>query len=82
MIRGTDDNVNGIDSNVMQYKLGNHIIGQVVSDIANHPWTTRPIFDAIVCDPPYGVRAGSKKISSEPLYFKSAYFVLIPATVN
>jgi tRNA G10 N-methylase Trm11 len=29
---------------------------------AHHPWVNREIWDAIVCDPPYGVRAGAKKI--------------------
>jgi tRNA (guanine10-N2)-methyltransferase len=56
-----------IDSNVSQYKLKDRVIGQVVSDIAHHPWKRQPWFDAIVCDPPYGVRAGAKKISQKPL---------------
>jgi tRNA (guanine10-N2)-methyltransferase len=54
----------GIDSNVSQYNLQNLVLGTLVCDIAHHPWKKQEIFDAIVCDPPYGVRAGAKKIAS------------------
>lgn len=64
-IRGSKEN-SGIQANISQYSLENLIIGQVVCDIAHHPWKFRPWFDAIVCDPPYGVRAGAKKISQIP----------------
>ena len=52
-IRGSQNN--GLDANVAQYKLNNLVLGSLVCDIANHPWVGRPLFDAIVCDPPYGV---------------------------
>lgn len=26
------------------------------------------MFDAIICDPPYGIRAGGKKLSSNDIY--------------
>ncbi|KAL2916709.1 hypothetical protein HK105_203825 [Polyrhizophydium stewartii] len=55
-IRGTGGK--SVDSNVEQYKLESRVLGSLVCDIG---W-----WDAIVCDPPYGVRAGAKKIASNP----------------
>lgn len=53
----------GIKSNVDQYLLQKKVLGNVVNDFAHHSWVeNREIWDAIVCDPPYGVRAGAKKI--------------------
>ncbi len=53
-----------IKSNVEQYQLQKRVLGNVVCDFAHHPWVdNREIWDAIVCDPPYGVRAGAKKIT-------------------
>ncbi|KAI9336141.1 S-adenosyl-L-methionine-dependent methyltransferase [Obelidium mucronatum] len=64
-IRGKSENRN-IDSNARQYALENRILGTVVADIAHHPWRECEFWDAIVCDPPYGVRAGAKKIAVNP----------------
>ncbi|KAJ3071915.1 hypothetical protein HDU98_004629 [Podochytrium sp. JEL0797] len=61
-IRGKGNNKN-IASNAKQYDLSNRILGQVVCDIAHHPWREVEFWDAIVTDPPYGVRAGAKKIA-------------------
>lgn len=50
-------------SNIEQYGVQNRVLDCFVGDLAHHPWRDRtPIFDAIVTDPPYGVRAGAKKI--------------------
>lgn len=51
----------GIEANLDQYKLKSLVLGTLISDIAHHPWRDGCWFDAIVCDPPYGVRAGAKK---------------------
>ncbi|KAI8904005.1 S-adenosyl-L-methionine-dependent methyltransferase [Gorgonomyces haynaldii] len=59
-IRGKDGQ--GIKANVEQYNLEHLVLGTVVCDIAHHPWRSNNLFDAIVCDPPYGVRAGAKTI--------------------
>ncbi|KAJ3018266.1 hypothetical protein HKX48_002997 [Thoreauomyces humboldtii] len=59
-IRGKDGR--DIQSNAEQYNLTGRIVGTLIADIAHHPWRPRPIWDAIVCDPPYGVRAGAKKL--------------------
>ncbi|KAJ3019885.1 UNVERIFIED_CONTAM: hypothetical protein HDU68_010438 [Siphonaria sp. JEL0065] len=64
-IRGKGNNKN-IESNAKQYNLEDRILGTVVSDIAHHPWRECEFWDAIVCDPPYGVRAGAKKIAVNP----------------
>ena len=41
-----------IETNVQQYKLENLVLGNIVSDIAHHPWREGFQFDAIVCDVP------------------------------
>lgn len=51
-------------SNIEQYGLGGRVIGGLVFDIAHHPWCDRLTLSAIVTDPPYGVRAGAKKLGA------------------
>ncbi len=51
-------------SNIEQYGLGGRIIGGIVFDIAHNPWSERLTLSAIVTDPPYGVRAGAKKLGA------------------
>ncbi|KAJ3063417.1 hypothetical protein HDU98_000784 [Podochytrium sp. JEL0797] len=59
-------NGKSIASNVTQYNLSTRVLGTVVSDLAHHPWRQVEFWDAIVTDPPYGVRAGAKKIAVNP----------------
>ena len=54
----------GIIKNAFQYKLESYLLDTVVFDITRHPWTDKLLFDAIITDPPYGLRAGAKRISS------------------
>ncbi|OLY83553.1 tRNA (guanine(10)-N2)-methyltransferase [Smittium mucronatum] len=66
-IRGTAGfrrNVGGIDANIDSYKLGHLILGNFVSDITKLPFrpSAFPCINAIITDPPYGVRAGAKKL--------------------
>ena len=69
-IRGSEDK--NIDANAKQYNLESFILGSVVCDVAHHPWRYNvEIWDAIVCDPPYGVRAGARRLGSNP---KTKYF--------
>ncbi|KAJ3043779.1 hypothetical protein HDV00_004186 [Rhizophlyctis rosea] len=63
-IRGKDGK--SIVSNGKQYNVTGRIVDNLVTDLAHHPWRADTLFDAIVCDPPYGVRAGAKKIGSNP----------------
>lgn len=51
-------------SNVEQYKLNKQVFGLCVFDITQHPWRLHSWLDAIMTDPPYGVRAGARKIGS------------------
>ncbi|KAI8811500.1 S-adenosyl-L-methionine-dependent methyltransferase [Cladochytrium replicatum] len=66
-IRGKEFN-GGISVNIDQYRLHGRVLDTVVCDMAcqtaHHPWRSQTIWDAIVSDPPYGVRAGAKKIGS------------------
>ncbi|KAL1744769.1 S-adenosyl-L-methionine-dependent methyltransferase [Schizophyllum fasciatum] len=45
-----------------QYGVGKRIMDLCTFDMAWHPWRRGGLFDAIVTDPPYGVRAGAKRL--------------------
>lgn len=49
-------------SNVQQYRQSELFIGSLVFDFLHHPLSERFEVDCIISDPPYGVRAGAKKI--------------------
>lgn len=50
-----------IQTNLEHYNLQQSWIASMVMDIKHHAWRSGvPIFDVIICDPPYGVRAGAK----------------------
>ncbi|KAG2174806.1 hypothetical protein INT43_005868, partial [Umbelopsis isabellina] len=51
-----------IKSNVAQYDLGDRVLDTLTFDICHNPWRATNWLDAIVTDPPYGVRAGAKKL--------------------
>lgn len=55
----------GIAANVEQYGLANRVLDPVTCDHSRNPLRNVPMFDAIVTDPPYGVRAGAKKIKAD-----------------
>ncbi|KAJ1662118.1 hypothetical protein IW140_000803 [Coemansia sp. RSA 1813] len=64
-IRGTAGfrkGVNGIRANLDQYNLSDRVLDTAVFDICRNPWRNGPLFDAIITDPPYGVRAGAKRL--------------------
>jgi tRNA (guanine10-N2)-methyltransferase len=48
--------------NLVQYNIEQLVLGALVSDLKHHPWRKGMKFDSIITDPPYGVRAGAKKI--------------------
>ena len=50
-----------LKSNLEQYGL--EMTAGLVFDFTQHPWREGEWFDAIVCDPPYGIRAGAKRIA-------------------
>ncbi|KAJ2608780.1 hypothetical protein H4S08_004322 [Coemansia sp. RSA 1365] len=64
-IRGTAGfrrGVDGINANLKQYQLQDRVLDTVVFDVCHNPWRNGALFDAIVTDPPYGVRAGAKRL--------------------
>eukprot|EP00002_Diphylleia_rotans_P010500 TRINITY_DN2097_c0_g2_i2.p1 TRINITY_DN2097_c0_g2~~TRINITY_DN2097_c0_g2_i2.p1 ORF type:complete len:405 (+),score=82.60 TRINITY_DN2097_c0_g2_i2:114-1328(+) len=52
-------------SNFMQYKLSPVVVDQIRCDNAISPIRPDIVFDGIVADPPYGLRAGAKKAGSK-----------------
>lgn len=61
-IRGKKDR--NVRSNFDQYSTSGQYIGGFVADLTNTPLAQRRYLDAIVCDPPYGVREGLKVLGS------------------
>ncbi|EGG17073.1 tRNA guanosine-2'-O-methyltransferase 11 [Cavenderia fasciculata] len=54
-----------IDTNFQQLGLSDKFMGPILCDNSSPPWRSIPIFESIVCDPPYGIRAGAKKIGPD-----------------
>lgn len=54
-----------VNANFKQYNLEDHYIDVMVSDMTKSPIKDRFEFDAIIADPPYGVRECSEKIGSK-----------------
>lgn len=61
--------------NLRTYGLDGHLLDALVFDIRQHPWRADALpsmrsmqFDTILTDPPYGVRAGAKKIGTRNPY--------------
>ena len=70
-------------TNLHQYGVEKYCLGGLVFDITQHPWRSNELFDAIICDPPYGVRAGAKKIAKtieRNLQNRELYWKLYPTT--
>eukprot|EP00554_Chaetoceros_debilis_P002403 CAMPEP_0194084864 /NCGR_PEP_ID=MMETSP0149-20130528/15096_1 /TAXON_ID=122233 /ORGANISM="Chaetoceros debilis, Strain MM31A-1" /LENGTH=539 /DNA_ID=CAMNT_0038767621 /DNA_START=114 /DNA_END=1730 /DNA_ORIENTATION=- len=61
--RGTDEN---ILTNFQQFNLGRpELVRSDNSIYERHYLTKRPMYDAIITDPPYGIRAGARKSGSK-----------------
>jgi len=45
-----------------QYGVADRIMDLCTFDVTRNPWRCGSLFDAIVTDPPYGVRAGAKRL--------------------
>ncbi|KAL7418709.1 hypothetical protein Q5752_006392 [Cryptotrichosporon argae] len=56
------DVVPGIIRAAEQYGVADKFLALSTFDVAQHPWRLGGWLDAIVTDPPYGVRAGAKRI--------------------
>ncbi|XP_014781948.1 tRNA (guanine(10)-N2)-methyltransferase homolog [Octopus bimaculoides] len=60
----TRDSNESIRSNLIQYGVGHLYIDAIIADSSKHKlWRKNEIFDAIITDPPYGIREPAKKIS-------------------
>ncbi|KAF8325243.1 tRNA guanosine-2'-O-methyltransferase [Cantharellus anzutake] len=56
------ESVPGIYRAADQYGLSSRVFDLATFDVTKNPWRCGNIFDAIVTDPPYGVRAGAKRL--------------------
>lgn len=63
---GPNDQPN-VMASATQYGVEHLLLDCVSSDISQHPWRGAGLFDAIVADPPYGVRAGAKRLGKRDL---------------
>jgi len=45
-----------------QYGIESRIVDLCTFDVTRNPWRCGGLFDAIITDPPYGVRAGAKRL--------------------
>ncbi|KIL65842.1 hypothetical protein M378DRAFT_192147 [Amanita muscaria Koide BX008] len=52
----------GIIRAAKQYGVAARILDLCTFDVTQNPWRCGELFDAIVTDPPYGVRAGAKRL--------------------
>lgn len=55
-------------ANMHQYNLQHLYMDVVIGDTSQPLWRTVPIFDAIITDPPYGIREATEKIGSHKSY--------------
>ncbi|KAF8160674.1 S-adenosyl-L-methionine-dependent methyltransferase [Crassisporium funariophilum] len=52
----------GVIRAATQYGVASRILDLSTFDVTHNPWRCGELFDAIVTDPPYGVRAGAKRL--------------------
>ncbi|KAK7676869.1 hypothetical protein QCA50_020205 [Cerrena zonata] len=60
-MRGKEE-VPGIRRAAAQYEVADRIVDLSTFDVTQNPWRCGDLFDAIITDPPYGVRAGAKRL--------------------
>uniref|UniRef100_T1IPG6 tRNA (guanine(10)-N(2))-methyltransferase TRMT11 n=1 Tax=Strigamia maritima TaxID=126957 RepID=T1IPG6_STRMM len=59
-----------VRANLKQYGLENQYLDVLVADASQPLWTNRILFDAIITDPPYGIREATEKIGTLKLECK------------
>jgi tRNA (guanine10-N2)-methyltransferase len=72
-----------LQTNLLQYGVEKYCLGGLIFDITQHPWRSCELFDSIICDPPYGVRAGAKRIAKtvdRNIQDRELYWKLYPTT--
>lgn len=55
-------------ANMHQYGLQDLYMDVVIGDTSRPLWRTVPLYDAIITDPPYGIREATEKIGSHKTY--------------
>ncbi|XP_015279318.1 PREDICTED: tRNA (guanine(10)-N2)-methyltransferase homolog isoform X2 [Gekko japonicus] len=60
--RGPDENIR---ANLRQYGLENYYLDVLVSDASKPIWRNGMQFDAIITDPPYGIREATRRTGSQ-----------------
>ncbi|XP_064597359.1 tRNA (guanine(10)-N2)-methyltransferase homolog isoform X2 [Liolophura sinensis] len=61
--RGPDENIR---ANLRQYNLEKFYLDAMLADASRHDmWRQHELFDAIVTDPPYGIRESARRIGTE-----------------
>ncbi|XP_053737182.1 tRNA (guanine(10)-N2)-methyltransferase homolog isoform X1 [Synchiropus splendidus] len=67
--RGPDENIR---ANLRQYGTEKMYVDVMVSDASKPVWKKGPLFDAIITDPPYGVRESTRRTGSHKDHNKPA----------
>ncbi|XP_048882801.1 tRNA (guanine(10)-N2)-methyltransferase homolog [Brienomyrus brachyistius] len=67
--RGPDENIR---ANLRQYETEKFYVDVLVSDSSKAIWRQGPLFDAIITDPPYGIRESTRRTGSQKESSKSA----------
>ncbi|XP_009983619.1 PREDICTED: tRNA (guanine(10)-N2)-methyltransferase homolog, partial [Tauraco erythrolophus] len=67
--RGPDENIR---ANLRQYGLEKYYLDALVADSSRPIWRKGMLFDAIVTDPPYGIREATRRMGSQKETVKSA----------
>ncbi|XP_063901439.1 tRNA (guanine(10)-N2)-methyltransferase homolog [Zophobas morio] len=53
-----------------QYRLTNRFLDVMIGDISHPCFRAFPLFDAVICDPPYGVREDPRTCRRDELFLK------------
>ncbi|KAM4692977.1 tRNA (guanine(10)-N(2))-methyltransferase TRMT11 [Discoglossus pictus] len=69
--RGPDENIR---ANLRQYGLEKFYLDVLVSDASKAIWRKGSLFDAIITDPPYGIRESTRKTGTQKEIMKTELF--------
>ncbi|EME50414.1 hypothetical protein DOTSEDRAFT_69068 [Dothistroma septosporum NZE10] len=64
-----------VKANFEQYETSSLYLDGFVSDLTNTPLREQRFLDAILCDPPYGVREGLKVLGSERAHLQDVVYL-------
>ncbi|XP_005280268.2 tRNA (guanine(10)-N2)-methyltransferase homolog isoform X3 [Chrysemys picta bellii] len=66
--RGPDENIR---ANLRQYGLEKYYLDALISDASKPIWRKEMLFDAIITDPPYGIREATRRTGSQKEILKA-----------